>query len=44
MLSFNGVFDASVSYLPNTLVVLLLEAEGPVIEASIGAVIHAEYN
>lgn len=31
-------------YLPNTLIVLLLEAQGPVIKASIGAVVHAEDN
>lgn len=32
------------SHLPSTLVVLLLEADGPVIQASVGAVVHAEDN
>lgn len=32
------------SHLPSALVVLLLEADGPVIEARVGAVVHAENN
>lgn len=32
------------SYLPNSLIVLLLEADGPVIKACIRAVVHAEDN
>lgn len=29
-------------HLPNALVVLLLEADGPVLRAGVGAVVHAE--
>lgn len=32
------------SYLPNSLIVLLLEADGPVIKACIRAVVHAKDN
>lgn len=32
------------SYLPSTLIVLLLEADGPVIKACVRAVVHAEDN
>lgn len=32
------------SHLPSTLVVLLLQADGPVVEAGVGAVVHAEDN
>lgn len=39
-------FDVLVvsSHLPSTLVVLLLQADGPVVEACVGAVVHAEDN
>lgn len=30
------------SHLPSTLVALLLQADGPVIQAGVGAVVHAE--
>lgn len=31
-----------VSHLPSTLVALLLQADGPVIQAGVGAVVHAK--